>query len=178
MVCYSAGFRELGTEGAALEQALVEAAGDLALVGPNVFGMLNYVQGAHLWPYSHGGQSVTRGPAIISQSGMLSGYLLTNRRSVNFSYVIGAGNQSVLGVEDYLEALLDRPEVTAFGIYLESFATFRSLSKQLFRPWIETYRWWSSRSDARTLRHGPHSHTPGLCPETTPSTRPCSTGWA
>ncbi len=120
VVCYSAGFRELGTEGAALEQALVEAAGDLALVGPNVFGMLNYVQGAHLWPYSHGGQSVARGPAIISQSGMLSGYLLTNRRSVNFSYVIGAGNQSVLGVEDYLEALLDRPEVTAFGIYLES----------------------------------------------------------
>ena len=120
VVCYSAGFRELGTEGAVLEQALVEAAGDLALVGPNVFGMLNYVQGAHLWPYSHGGQSVTRGPAIISQSGMLSGYLLTNRRSVNFSYVIGAGNQSVLGVEDYLEALLERAEVTAFGIYLES----------------------------------------------------------
>ena len=77
--------------------------GDLALVGPNVFGLLNYIQGAHLWPYSHGGQRVTRGPAIISQSGMLSGYLLTNRRSVNFSYVIGAGNQSILGVEDYLE---------------------------------------------------------------------------
>ena len=60
---------------------------------------------------------------------MLSGYLLTNRRSVNFSYVIGAGNQSVLGVEDYLEALLTRSEVTAFGIYLESLRDIPQFAK-------------------------------------------------
>jgi len=129
VVCYSAGFGELGADGEALEQKLIEVSGDLALVGPNVFGLLNYIQGAHLWPYSHGGQRVTRGPAIISQSGMLSGYLLTNRRSVNFSYVIGAGNQSVLGVEDYLEALLTRSEVTAFGIYLESLRDIPQFAK-------------------------------------------------
>ena len=129
VVCYSAGFGELGVDGEALEQKLIEVSGDLALVGPNVFGLLNYIQGAHLWPYSHGGQRVTRGPAIISQSGMLSGYLLTNRRSVNFSYVIGAGNQSILGVEDYLEALLTRPEVTAFGIYLESLRDIPQFAK-------------------------------------------------
>jgi len=129
VVCYSAGFGELGVDGEALEQKLIEVSGDLALVGPNVFGLLNYIQGAHLWPYSHGGQRVTRGPAIISQSGMLSGYLLTNRRSVNFSYVIGAGNQSVLGVEDYLEALLTRSEVTAFGIYLESLRDIPQFAK-------------------------------------------------
>jgi len=55
--------------------------------------------------------------------------LLTNRRSVNFSYVIGAGNQSVLGVEDYLEALLTRSEVTAFGIYLESLRDIPQFAK-------------------------------------------------
>ena len=129
VVCYSAGFGELGGDGEALEQKLIEVSGDLALVGPNVFGLLNYIQGAHLWPYSHGGQRISRGPAIISQSGMLSGYLLTNRRSVNFSYVIGAGNQSVLGVEDYLEALLTRSEVTAFGIYLESLRDIPQFAK-------------------------------------------------
>ena len=129
VVCYSAGFGERGVDGEALEQKLIEVSGDLALVGPNVFGLLNYIQGAHLWPYSHGGQRVTRGPAIISQSGMLSGYLLTNRRSVNFSYVIGAGNQAVLGVEDYLEALLTRSEVTAFGIYLESLRDIPQFAK-------------------------------------------------
>ncbi len=120
IVCYTAGFGELGGEGLALEQALVEASGDMALAGPNVFGMLNYVTGAHLWPFSHGGERVENGPAIISQSGMLSSYLLTNRRSLRFSYVIGAGNQSVLGVEDYLEGLADNPAVTGFGLYLET----------------------------------------------------------
>ena len=50
VVCYTAGFRELGGVGAELEKVLAEVAGDLALVGPNVFGLLNYVSGAHLWP--------------------------------------------------------------------------------------------------------------------------------
>ena len=92
----------------------------MALAGPNVFGLLNYITGAHLWPFSHGGAPVEQGPALISQSGMLSGYLLTNRRSVRFSYVIGAGNQSVLGVEDYLDYLADDPSVTGFGLYIET----------------------------------------------------------
>ncbi|MEK9742481.1 MAG: acetate--CoA ligase family protein [Gammaproteobacteria bacterium] len=120
IVCYSAGFGELGSEGLALEDALIRACGDMALAGPNVFGLLNYVTGAHLWPFSHGGKPVQQGPAIISQSGMLSSYLLTNRRSVFFSYVIGAGNQSVLGVEDYLEHLADDPTVNGFGLYIET----------------------------------------------------------
>ncbi len=110
----------MGSEGLALEGALIRACGDMALAGPNVFGLLNYVTGAHLWPFSHGGKPVQQGPAIISQSGMLSSYLLTNRRSVFFSYVIGAGNQSVLGVEDYLEHLADDPTVNGFGLYIET----------------------------------------------------------
>ncbi len=120
IVCYSAGFGELGNDGADLERELITACGDMALAGPNVFGLLNYITGAHLWPFSHGGKPVERGPAVISQSGMLSGYLLTNRRSVQFSYVIGAGNQSVLGVEDYLDYLADDPAVTGFGLYIET----------------------------------------------------------
>ena len=120
IVCYSAGFGELGDDGVHLEQELIDACGDLALAGPNVFGLLNYITGAHLWPFSHGGTPVEQGPALISQSGMLSGYLLTNRRSVRFSYVIGAGNQSVLGVEDYLDYLADDPSVTGFGLYIET----------------------------------------------------------
>jgi|TARA_B100000315_G_scaffold213739_1_gene211842 acyl-CoA synthetase (NDP forming) len=120
IVCYSAGFGELGDDGVDLERELVTACGEMALAGPNVFGLLNYITGAHLWPFSHGGKPVERGPAILSQSGMLSGYLLTNRRSVHFSYVIGAGNQSVLGVEDYLDYLADDPAVTGFGLYIET----------------------------------------------------------
>ncbi|HIM15472.1 MAG TPA: CoA-binding protein, partial [Acidobacteria bacterium] len=102
------------------ERQLVDAALDLALVGPNVYGLLNYVTGAHLWPFAHGGVRTTRGPVIISQSGMLSSSLTFNQRSVSFSYVIGAGNQSILGIEDYLETLVGHPAVNAFGLYVES----------------------------------------------------------
>jgi len=120
VVCYTAGFRELGGAGAELEKVLAKVAGDLALVGPNVFGLLNYVSGAHLWPYAHGGKRVERGVALVSQSGMFSGYVTTNQRSVAFSYVIGSGNQTCLGVEDYLEALVHNPAVNAFGLYVEA----------------------------------------------------------
>jgi acyl-CoA synthetase (NDP forming) len=57
---------------------------------------------------------------MISQSGMLSSSLTFNQRSVSFSYVIGAGNQSILGIEDYLETLVGHPAVNAFGLYVES----------------------------------------------------------
>ena len=126
VVCYTAGFRELGNDGAELERQLVDAALDLALVGPNVYGLLNYVTGAHLWPFAHGGVRTTRGPVMISQSGMLSSSLTFNQRSVSFSYVIGAGNQSILGIEDYLETLVGHPEVNAFGLYVE---TLRDIPK-------------------------------------------------
>ena len=119
VVCYTAGFRELGGEGADLEAALVEAAGDVALVGPNCFGTLNFIAGAALWPYDHGGGRVERGVAIVSQSGMLSSNLTMNRRTLPIAHVIGAGNQSVLGIEDYLDVLVDDPAVTAIGLYVE-----------------------------------------------------------
>src|SRR5262249_15617759 len=44
-VCYAAGFAEMGGEGVQLQKALVAAAGDLAVVGPNCYGILNYVDG-------------------------------------------------------------------------------------------------------------------------------------
>src|SRR5688572_16920787 len=46
VVCYASGFAEVGAEGAVLQCKLVEAAGDIALIGPNCYGMLNYLDGA------------------------------------------------------------------------------------------------------------------------------------
>ncbi len=118
-VCYTAGFGELGAEGARLERELVEAAGDMALVGPNCYGLLNFVQGAALWPFAFGGKRVPRGVAIVTQSGMLGSNITMNRRSVPLAYVISAGNQAMLGIEDYLEVLVGDPAVAAIGLHVE-----------------------------------------------------------
>ena len=52
VVCYTAGFGETGSEGADDEARLVAAAGDLALVGPNCYGVINYLDKVALWPFT------------------------------------------------------------------------------------------------------------------------------
>ena len=119
VVCYTAGFSETGPDGAVLEQRLINAAGDLALIGPNCYGLINYVDRVALWPFAHGGSCPGYGAAIITQSGMLSSDLTMSQRSVPFAYMISAGNQSVLRVEDFIGLLVDDDKVRAIGIHIE-----------------------------------------------------------
>ena len=126
VVCYTAGFGETGAAGAQLERRLVAAAGEMALVGPNCSGMLNYAHKAVLWPFDHGGTdvqggiAVERGAAFITQSGMLGNTVTMNRRALPFSHIVSSGNQAALGVEDFLEVLLEDPSVSSIGLYIES----------------------------------------------------------
>jgi acyl-CoA synthetase (NDP forming) len=118
-VCYAAGFAEIGDEGRILQDKLIKAAGDMPLVGPNCFGFVNYLDKCALWPYLFGGKPIARGAALISQSGNIAMNLTMNERSVNFTHVIGAGNQAVLGQADYVDALLEDDRVAAIGMYIE-----------------------------------------------------------
>jgi len=119
VVCYTAGFSEIGAEGTELEKALVSASGDLALVGPNCYGVINYIDKVALWPFPHGGASPGYGAAIITQSGMLSSDLTMSQRSLPFAYMISVGNQSVLRLEDFIDVLCTKPEVKAIGLHIE-----------------------------------------------------------
>lgn len=119
VVCYTAGFGETGTEGADAEARLVAAAGDLALVGPNCYGVINYVDKVALWPFTHGGSCPGYGAAIITQSGMLSSDFTMSQRGVPFAYMVSAGNQTLLRLEDFVDALAERPEVRAIGLHIE-----------------------------------------------------------
>jgi len=118
-VCYTAGFAETGEEGAAYDAALVEAAGELALVGPNCYGLINYLDRVALWPFAHGGTCPGYGAAVITQSGMLSSDLTMSQRSVPFAFMVSAGNQSVVSLEDFVDVLSGRPGVRAIGLHIE-----------------------------------------------------------
>ena len=119
VVCYTAGFGETGDEGASDEARLIAAAGNLALVGPNCYGLINYIDRVSLWPFAHGGSCPGYGAAIITQSGMLSSDFTMSQRAVPFAYMVSAGNQTVLRLEDFVEIFADRPEVRAFGLHIE-----------------------------------------------------------
>lgn len=117
VVCFSAGFKETGDQDG--ERALIDAAGDMALVGPNCYGLINYIGQSALWSFEHGGWSPGYGAAIVTQSGMFSSDITMSQRSLPLAYMISAGNQAVLGLEDFLDFFSDDPSVRAIGLHIE-----------------------------------------------------------
>lgn len=128
-VCYAAGFAEMGHEGEELQTKLVQAAGDMALVGPNCYGLLNFTNGVALWPDRLSGEKTQKGVAIISQSGNVALNITMNDRSLPITHVISVGNQAVLGVGDYIEPLLENDSVAAIGFYIEGLKDIESFSR-------------------------------------------------
>lgn len=118
-ICYAAGYAEVGGEGHGLQKQLIEAVGDLAMVGPNCYGILNYLDGIALWPTGHNGRRVESGCAFIGQSGNIALNVTMNDRSVPFGYVISSGNQVILTVADFVDALTEDPKISAIGLYIE-----------------------------------------------------------
>lgn len=118
-ICYASGFAESGEEGRQLQQRLLTAAGNMALLGPNCYGLLDYLHGAALWPVAHGGQQVEKGVAILTQSGNFAYNLSMSDRSLPVAYMASVGNQAQLGVAELMDVLLDDPRVTAIGLHLE-----------------------------------------------------------
>ncbi len=118
-VCYAAGFAETGSEGKAAEEEFIAGAGDMAIVGPNCYGLVNFIDRVALWPFARGGDCPGYGAAIITQSGMLSSDLLMSQRSVPFAYMISAGNQADLQLEDFISVLCQEEPVRAIGLHIE-----------------------------------------------------------
>ena len=119
-VCYASGFRESGKEGATLQAALIEAAGDMPILGPNCYGFVNYLDGAPLWPDQHGGRRRDRGVAVVSQSSNLAITLTMNLRAVPIAAVVTLGNRACIGTAAVLDALLEDDRITAVGLLVET----------------------------------------------------------
>ena len=120
VVCYTAGFSELGSTGQEAEAELVNVAGEMALLGPNCYGLINYHDQIALWPFAHGGAHPGFGAAIITQSGMLSSDLTMSQRHLPLSYMVSVGNQASLRLEDFIDIFLDEPHVRAIGLHIEA----------------------------------------------------------
>ena len=118
-ICYASGFAESGAEGQVLQQRLLEVAGEMALLGPNCYGLLDYLHSSALWPVAHGGKAVEKGVAVLTQSGNFAYNLSMSDRSLPVAYMASVGNQAQLGVAELMDVLLDEPRVTAIGLHLE-----------------------------------------------------------
>ncbi|APC19059.1 acyl-CoA synthetase [Pseudomonas frederiksbergensis] len=119
VICYASGFAETGAEGQALQQQLLKVAGNMALLGPNCYGLLDYLHSSALWPVAHGGKPVEKGVAVLTQSGNFAYNLSMSDRSLPVAYMASVGNQAQLGIAELMDVLLDEPRVTAIGLHLE-----------------------------------------------------------
>lgn len=137
VICYAAGFSEQGEAGAERTQRLIAAAGDLAVVGPNCYGLINYVNDASMWTSDYLALPARRGAAIVGQSGNVCIHLSGSQRATPFSYMISAGNQAVLGFEDYIDFLIDDPNVTCIGLFMEGIRSVPAFAKACLRARAE-----------------------------------------
>ncbi len=126
------GFAESHDAGADIQDELRQLAelGDLAVLGPNTVGFINYR--ARVNPSFAPWWKLDRPPgdvAIISQSGGTAGAIMVlgARAGARFSYVIGSGNEAVLDLVDYLGYVGADPRINTIVIYSEGFRRGRSV---------------------------------------------------
>lgn len=131
-VCYASGFSEAAGEladGIDLQAALVEAAGEMPILGPNCYGLINNLDGALLWPDQHGLVRVENGVAIVTQSSNIALNITMQRRGLPIAYLMTAGNQAQTGLCDMALSALEDPRVTAVGLHVEGFDSLEALQR-------------------------------------------------
>jgi len=124
-VCYATGFIEAGEEGSALQEQLLEASGSMPLIGPNCYGLLNYLNGAMLWPDQQGGQRVEEGVAIITMSSNVGFNLTMQRRGLPIAYMVSLGNKLKFDIHDAIQIFAQQEQVTAIGLFMETMSDLK-----------------------------------------------------
>ena len=119
-VCYATGFIEAGEEGSQLQEQLLNASGDMPLIGPNCYGLLNYLNGAMLWPDQQGGRRVDEGVAIITMSSNVGFNLTMQRRGLPVAYMVSLGNKLKFDLHDAIRIFAQQDQVTALGLFVET----------------------------------------------------------
>jgi acyl-CoA synthetase (NDP forming) len=116
-VIYAAGFAEAGD--AALQDELLSAADGMRLMGPNCYGFVNSLARAALWPDEHGIKPVSRGVAIITQSGNIACNLTFTKRALPLAAVFTIGNQVDVDMADMVRELAADERISAIGLHIE-----------------------------------------------------------
>lgn len=121
VIVLSAGFKETGAEGAALETRIAEIAQTygIRLLGPNCLGIM---MPTHRLNASFGGEMVPAGSiGVVTQSGALGTAILDWARSGRgLSAFISLGNRADLSEADFIEAIAADGTTRVIAGYLES----------------------------------------------------------
>ena len=127
-VVISAGFRERGAEGAALEQQIQEQLhrSSMRLIGPNCLGIMNPAIGLNA-TFARDAPKAGN-VAFLSQSGALLTAILdwSHREEVGFSAIVSTGSMLDVGWGDLIYYFGDDPPTKSILLYMESVGDARS----------------------------------------------------
>jgi acetyltransferase len=122
LIVISAGFKEVGHEGAILEKELVEIGSkyDMRIQGPNCLGLIDTGTPVNL---SFAAGMPKKGKiGFISQSGALGTAVLdwVLQEEIGFHSFVSLGNKADLDEVDFIEAMGEEDQVSVILLYLES----------------------------------------------------------
>jgi acetyltransferase len=127
-VVISAGFRERGEQGAALEQQIQEQLkrSSMRLIGPNCLGVMNPV--IRLNATFAKDAPKTGNVAFLSQSGALLTAILdwSHKEQLGFSAIVSTGSMLDVGWGDLIHHFGDDPHTKSILLYMESVGDARS----------------------------------------------------
>lgn len=122
VVIITAGFKEVGKDGKALEDRVVQIAkqGGIRVIGPNCLGL---IVPANKLNASFGGDlPAAGGIAYLSQSGALLAAILdmANANGIGFSKLVSIGNKADVDELDLIKAAADDKDTKVIAGYLEN----------------------------------------------------------
>jgi acetyltransferase len=126
-IIISAGFKEIGAEGVALERQVMEIArGKMRIIGPNCLGVMLPLFGMNATFAA--GMATPGNVAFVSQSGAICTAVLdwSFEENVGFSAFISIGSMLDVGWGDLIYYLGDDPRTKSIVIYMESVGDARS----------------------------------------------------
>ncbi len=133
VVVISAGFAEVGSEGAAREAELLRLVRSqgMRMIGPNCMGLLNTAESVRLNGTFAPVYPPAGNVAMSSQSGALGIAILdyATEHSIGISQFVSVGNKADVSANDLLLAWEDDPETDVITLYVESFGNPRKFSR-------------------------------------------------
>ena len=122
-VILSSGYGEAGPAGRQAQQELVEEAERLgiAVLGPNMLGFANFVDGIPVVAIP-GLPQQAGSVALLSQSGASSSAMcdFADQAGVGLSYMVTLGNEAMITAGHVLDYLVDDPQTRAVAVFMET----------------------------------------------------------
>ena len=169
-IAIAGGYAEIGLKGAARQDRLRDAAGEMRLLGPNTIGAVNLVDRITL--SASGALDVKDAQvgkiAIVSQSGGILESIRSRAayRGIGLSHLVATGSEADLEVCDFIDYLIDDEATSVIALYLETLRKpdrFRKLAAKARRAGkpVVVYKVGHSEPGARSAA----SHTGALSGE-------------